>query len=168
MTTRPEQTLERCADTSVENKYYWLASQQLAAGSVVEPGTWYKIVSNTSGHNHALLEEVYERVRAQEFPDMPSRQKSMFIFENKAVALNFKQENSWGHTDLYEVTVENAGSKHAKLNADLVSIGISGRLRTTAELIDVARSYWQTANDSCRSPELLFESPIKIIGKVEA
>ena len=147
-------------------KYYWLASQQLAEGSIVEPGTWYKIVSNTSGHNHALMEEVYERIRSERYPSMPSRQKSMYLFDDKDIAIKFKNDNMWTHTDLYEVEVINSSANKVKLNSDLVIIGNGNRLFSINELVVRADGYWSSANTECIKPEVLIESPIKIIRKL--
>ena len=147
-------------------KYYWLASQQLAEGSIVEPGTWHKIVSNTSGHNHALMEEVYERVRSARYPSMPSRQKSMYLFDDKDIAIKFKNDNMWTHTDLYEVEAINSSANKVKLDSDLVIISSGNRLLSTNELVARANGYWASVNTESAKPEVLIESPVKIIRKL--
>lgn len=162
MTTQSEQNLEN----TTPRLYYWLASQQLAAGSVVEPGTWYKIVSNSSGHSHALMEEVYERIRAESYPLRPSRQKSMYLFDDESIAAKFKNDNGWDHTDLYKVEITDPHAKQTKLNSDLVSIGNGSRLHTINELARKASTYWESANSECAKPEVLVESSIKIVEKV--
>ena len=154
------------AQSEQSTTHYWLASQQLAVGSVVEPGTWYKIVSNSGGHNHALLEEVYERIRRDKYSSLPSRHRSMYLFDNIDTAHRFKNDNSWNHVDLYVVEIVNMNANTVKLNSDFVVTSTGNSLLSTNELVERANTYWSSVNSECTKPEVLVESPVRIIQKI--
>lgn len=150
--------------------YYWLSSLQLADGSIVNPGTWYKIVSNTYNHNYALMEEVFERIRTQDYNEMPSRQRSMFVFADEDRAIKFKNFCSWNHTDVYEVVLCDQSSKLTQLDSDLAVPTITldsreVRPMSTKELEIRATNYWNSKDVACERPEILVEGAIRIAGK---
>ena len=150
--------------------YYWLNSIDLEPGSVINPGTWSRIISLTPGHGWALLEEVYERVRRDQFSHLPSRRKSVFVFNQKDRAMEFRDSKRL--TDLvYKVEsvgidgeIKNAILDMSIVNPDLPNV----RPLSISELEEQALRYWRTSEEPSQQqlPEVLLEESIRILSKV--
>lgn len=151
-------------------EYFWLNSIDIEAGSVVNPGNWSRIISHTPGHGWALLEEVYERLRRDQFPELPSRWNSIFLFNQEALAREFR--DSQRPTDLLykvepldsEIEIKIATLDMSIINPDIPKT----RPLCVSELELQALKYWQTSHNEIQKqlPEVLIEGPIKVLGKL--
>lgn len=150
------------------SKYYWANSVSLSEGSEVLPGSWSRIKQIATGDPWTLLEEVYERVRLDRFRNLPSRMKSLFIFQDEKLAKQFQTTRPFDL--IYEVAITNENANKSLLDMNIVQYSSSGRLLSAKELEEQAARYWSstsTNSEQMKTPELLTESSIKIIKLLE-
>lgn len=154
-----------------ENSYYWLADVLLDEGSIVLPGNWIRIVNNTPGHYLALREHVYEALRLSKFPNLPSRYTSSFICIGLDDIQNFRAKNDKQRSVLYEVSVVDNTALMTSLDSELLGIQNmheGGRMLSVEELSEQASAYWSSnSRTDIAIPEILVESPIKILRRVD-
>lgn len=147
-------------------KYYWLNFVNLEPGSIVNPGTWVRIKRTTPpGDNWALLEEVYERIRRDEFSDLVSRTNANFLFQELELARRYQAENRQGDL-LYEVELVDGTAPTGVLDMQIVIPWIVNvKQFTVAELENQSRAYWKSANPAVikATPEVVTESKIRIL-----
>lgn len=152
------------------NRYFWAGDLILENGSIVMPGNWYRIVSTTPGHQLALREEIYERVRLTEFQQLPSRTKCIFLCRTEQEMRTFLIANQRTNALIYEVELTDTTTKICTVDSTLCSIQNmqeNGRFLTTVELAEQARQYWSGATKNLIGiPEVAAESAIKIIKKM--
>lgn len=148
-------------------KYYWLCSYPLEEGSVVLPGNWGRIVNLYKSDGPVLLhlrERIFEEVRLRSFSNLPSRMKSNFLFESLEQAKAFKNNETGRYLDiLYEVEIIDHGKP--QFRGDLNVFHWPPTPFFLKEIDNMAYKYWQGEN--IQYPEILTESPIKIISKIE-
>lgn len=92
------------------NRYFFACSYPLEVGSVILPGNWGRIVDmyNTSGFGNAWIqyrEDVFERVRLDEHPSLPSRLQSVFLCDSIDVLREFLRVTNRAIDLTYEVSL---------------------------------------------------------------
>ena len=105
------------------------------------------------GDEHYLWEFIWEMVRNLEFPDMPSRVESLFLFDSIENAMDFK-------------------NKFRDLNYQLVNINLLGGTKQSfdmnwfsnvpsniplAEVKEYARNYWRQVHTEKPVIEILYQ-----------
>lgn len=144
------------------NTYFYACSYPLVQGSIIDPGNWGRIlcVYNTQGIGAPWLllrEEIFERIRILEYPNMPSRFSGSFVCETLADLQRFVAENPRPFDLLYEVALINDAPMHrgclSTLNFD--------PLENRGTLETKARRYWDGNN--IQRPEILTLSRIQIL-----
>lgn len=91
-------------------QYFFACSYPLEVGSVILPGNWGRIVGmyNTSGFGNAWIqyrEDVFERVRLDEYPNLPSRLQSIFLCDSIDVLREFLRVTNRAIDLTYEVSL---------------------------------------------------------------
>lgn len=145
-------------------RYYWLNSISLQENSVVLPGTWVRLKRALSPDNWVVLEEIYERIRQEEYPELASRVSSNFLFIDKTTARQYQKFHRQADL-LYEVEVVDRSAPSSVLDMQIV-FPWKGQVALTAyELEMQARNYWGSATTNPSNHKLserVVESPIKI------
>lgn len=105
------------------------------------------------GKEHYIWEFIWEMVRNFEFPKMPSRMESVFLFENKKDALDFKSQYRDTECNLVEVITFDGETKSFDMNwFSNVPSNIS-----LSEVMEYARSYWQQKETDNPVKEILYQ-----------
>ena len=151
---------------SMTSKYYLGCSYPLDAGSVVLPGNWGRIVGmyNTSGFGNAWIqfrEDVFEKIRQDEYPQKPSRLKSIFLCESQQSLQEFLKLTSRGLDLMYEVTLLDPGEP---IHRGCLSLLDFQQREGLASFTAKARSYWSAA--SVLRAEIATTSRVRIDAKI--
>lgn len=144
---------------------FHLSSSLLGEGSIILPGNWGRLVRLIGvEHKEWLRENILEQIRANEFPDLPSRFDCIFYFEDLAEATFYQSSRPWPDFHLlYEVRlIEPNVPKH---NADW---------KSTAPYVgdgEWARRYWRGDIMPDRGPrvfcrECLTLSPLQVLRRL--
>lgn len=105
------------------------------------------------GKEHYIWEFIWEMVRNFEFPEMPSRMESVFLFENKKDALDFKSQHRDTECNLVEVITFDGETKSFDMNwFSNVPSNIP-----LSEVMEYARSYWQQKETDNPVKEILYQ-----------
>lgn len=146
--------------------YFHSAPMLLDNGSIVQPGNWGRILNSyTQNQGNAWMlarEFIFESVRASEFPALPGRLSSAFVFESLEHANQYRNNFSpWGM--LYEVELVEPSALLHRGGFNLVTFPppVTEFVPVTAQF---ARSYWRGEN--IEVVELLTKSPLRIKGIV--
>ncbi len=159
---------------TIRHSLYWSGPDLIGIDSIVEPGSyWQRVMSAPlieardqpgvgrvalpSGQSPAvLLELVLEWVRQAEFPTLPSRASSHFVWEDEAWARKYHE--TLRNARLYEV--QPVGD--ARLFRADYTLGNAFREGDTlAKLIDRARRYWR--GERTGQSEILIQGSIQVI-----
>jgi hypothetical protein len=147
-------------------KYYLGCSYPLEAGSIVLPGNWGRIVEmyNTTGFGNAWIkfrEDVFEKVRRDEYPQKPSRLKSIFLCESQQSLQEFLQQTNRVLDLIYEVTLLDQGEPIHRGCLSLLDFQQREGLESfTAK----ARGYWSA--EAVFRPEIATTSRVRIDAKI--
>lgn len=148
-------------------KYYWLGSYPLEEGSIILPGNWGRIVNLYKSDGPVLLylrERIFEEVRLESFSNLPSRMNCNFLFESMEQAKEFQNHEAGRYVDiLYEVEI--IDNSKLQFRGDLNALHWPPAPFFLKDIDKMAYNYWQGEN--IQYPEILTESPIKIIRKIE-
>jgi hypothetical protein len=145
--------------------YFYACSYPLEAGAVLRPGNWGRIVRkyNTRGFGNTWIlfrEEVFERIRRDEFPGKPSRFDSIFLCETEDDLRQFLKGTN-RHLDLV-YSVDLVDEDQPRHRACLTLLDFSAQ-ESMASLEEKARLYWR--GDEIRKPELVTTSRIRILAQ---
>lgn len=146
-------------------KYYWLCSYILEPGSTVLPGNWGRIVKLYTTQNNAyiyLREEIFERIRRENYPHLPSRMTSIFICEDLSTAKDFKRQSGRTFDILYEVELID---DKPVFTADWALLNFLPEPLPLAAFEERANLYWKAEN--VINKEILTESRIKIVRRID-
>lgn len=95
-----------------DRRYFYACSYPLEPGSIVRPGNWGRILrleSITPQSSWVILrEQVFEAVRAREFPNCPSRLEATFLCETVQAIQSFQQTAGRPYDLCYEVELVDA------------------------------------------------------------
>jgi hypothetical protein len=143
-------------------KYYLGCSYPLEAGSVVLPGNWGRIVGmyNTSGFGNPWIqfrEDVFEKVRRDEYSKKPSRLKSIFLCESPQSLQEFLQQTNRGLDFMYGVTLID---QDEPIHRGCLSLLDIQQRENPESFMDEARNYWSAA--SVVKPEIATTSRVRI------
>ncbi len=105
-------------------------------------------------------EDVFEKVRADEFPDKPSRLKGIFLCESQHTLKQFLNDTKRVVDLAYEVSLVNPQEPIHRGCLSLLDFQAKEGLDSFTQK---ARSYWSGA--TMTKPEILTTSPVKIEGQ---
>ncbi len=100
-----------------DKNFFHLSPVQLEKGTILDPQRWrngyydpraynFPVVLNQSGKwKYLLKEEIFERIRKQEFPNKPSRFNCCFLCENIDDIVKFKTKIKSNEHFIYKVSV---------------------------------------------------------------
>lgn len=102
---------------------------------------------------HYLWEFIWEMIRSYEFPHMPSRMDSLFLFDNEANAIEFKKQ----YRDTYYqlVTINTLGGTAKSFDMNWFS-----NVPSDIPLVEVkeyARNYWKQVKTGNPVMEILYQ-----------
>lgn len=141
-----------------KQKYYWLGSYPLEEGSIVLPGNWGRMINLYKSDGAIILylrEKILEEVRLKDYPDLPSRMNSNFLFENIEQAKNFQSNEGGRYVDiLYEVEITD--NDKPKFRGDLNTLNWPPTPFFLKEIEIMAYNYWKA--EDIQNPEILTES----------
>lgn len=122
---------------------------------VIQLGKHYKYTAEL------LKEYIFEEVRVNYYPNLPSRKRCMFLFDPEtnineyAALLNFDMEKY----NLVEIETAEENSKMLRVNMDLLNCN----LKYYNEIIAMAHEYWKGTSEISLNTEILFEGEFKIL-----
>ena len=104
------------------------------------------------GKDHYLWEYIWETIRYYEFPDMPSRMDSLFLFDDKANALDFLAQHRDATYQLADITLVDGITQSFDMNwfSDVPSD------IPLYEAEEYARNYWRQVHTDKPIIETLF------------
>lgn len=91
------------------------------------------------GHDNCLWELIWETIRNNEFPTMPSRLDSVFLFKDKTIALQFQEEQR----DMNYIMVPIKLSEGQTEEFDMNWFTEVSSNATLTEAQEYARKYWR-------------------------
>ncbi len=170
---------------------FHVAFLPLMPGAVIEPGNFGRCIQLHQACSFmAHREAIYELIRAKEFPEKPSRLESIFLLPTAEEAYQYKAEFA-SLNIVYEVEVLNPYEKQHTTFIDLVCVP-KNPAEPVHALCAHARNYWQSSlepfriesthplavtestvasmgtGQPTRSRELVIESPIRIVRRLDA
>lgn len=145
------------------SSYFYCYSLPLAAGSVINPGNWGRILrmytQQTNAQPWVLIRELaYEGVRRQQFPAKPSRFDGLFVCETEADLKDFRMAANRRLDIGYEVELVDPSASCHRGDRTLPNLQPTDDLPTFETR---AVLYWQ--GTSIMKPELLTLSSIRIV-----
>lgn len=159
--------------------YYHVTPPLLSAGSVIENGNFGSILEKYSQGfgDMALLyrEEVFEFMRKEQYPDKPSRFKSIFLLDGIENAVAYRDFNA-KNQNIYKVKIIDSSKQiHKGCWCPPFPAGYYRQY-----CFDFAKMYWESKieminirlNDSDIMPvsvlpvELIVESPVEVLERV--
>jgi hypothetical protein len=148
--------------------YYHSAPLLLEDGAIIHPGNWGRILNcytQQQGNAWMLTREfVFESIRASEFPHLPSRLSSAFVFENLDHANQYKFNFSrWN--PLYEVELVFPNALNHRAGFNLVCFP-AANVEFVPVTVDLARKYWR--GDKIEVGELLTMSALRVVSMVSS
>jgi hypothetical protein len=177
-------------ERNTENsKYYYLCSYPLREGSIVEKGNWGRIIQKNPNFQqlsknlwinsrfsrgiifvapqdqYIIRELIFEGVRKNEFPDVPSRLECIFVCKTLDGAKRFKSETKRNLDLIYEVGPTDVNSR--RLETDWSWINEQIMNKPIHEIEGVARNYWHGVIRNPNKRELLWDCGVRILHKVD-
>lgn len=158
--------------------FYHIHHNLFAENDVIRNGLMGEVIKNQYvllGRENDLplvwrlfQEQTFELIRIAEYSHLPSRLKSIFLFESLEDALSFLGRDKRDGENIYEVEICDQTKPIHKASMKLYE-RIPLERPVLPALEDQARQYWKGINtiDDVFCAELLVESPIRIIKKVE-
>ena len=164
MFTRSARTL--VLFSGVTARYYFSCSYLLEVGSTILPGNWGRIVGmyNTNGFGNPWIqyrEDVFDKVRSDEYPDRPSRLKSIFLCDSIDVMQDFLGSTKRALDITYEVSLVDAT---AAIHRGCMSLVDIQQKETLESFTKKARTYW--SGTGVIRPEIVTTSRVKIEARI--
>jgi len=154
-------------NSPITKTFFHAVSLPLAPGSVIEPGNWGRMLKTYLANQNdgtLLRETIFEQVRHQHFPHLPSRLNCIFLCEVVEGLFNFLSTCGRIHDIPYEVTLEQEETEPFRTSHHLPSP--NGPLLDGLD--EQARRYWQGTNRN--SPEtrieMLVTSPVRVVRRL--
>jgi hypothetical protein len=142
--------------------YFYYCSYMLGKNSIVKKGNWGRLCKF---ENDITIEETFERIRRQEFPNRPSRLECNFICSTLKSAKNFFVENPERRVDLlYEVEIVNPKCNIFETDWTLINRKL---LDTKTKQENAARKYWNPKHVEENRKEILVDGDIRILRQVK-
>lgn len=142
--------------------FYYCAGALLGPGSIVLPGNWGRMLRvGGQRHDRYPREHLLEEVRLEEFPHLPSRLESIFLFDNEPNARRWREATGNRYLDvLYEVELIQPTARTGRLAIARLDGFNNGWPPEIAR--PWARRYWQPPQMG-EVVEVLVESPVRIV-----
>lgn len=149
-------------------KYYHLSPLLLEVGSIIKPGNWGRIISSYTmqrGEPWFIAREfIFETIRSTEFPELPSRLSSSFVFENLDDANKHKKEfTQWN--SLYEVEIVSPKLRRHRAGFNHISFP-NNDVEFVPVTVNSAKYYWK--GEDIKTPEIITHSPLRILSLVSS
>jgi len=160
---------QKAINTSQTNKIYYHATSMTFGNNIIPPGNWWRIVQryvnpDVGELKKLIIEQTFEKIRLQYYPEKPSRQKSVFLFEEIEPAREFIKEFKRQQDSIYEVEIINKNCKFHKGHIKAVDTP-KPELPFITTLEQIAKIYWECSQTEFA--EIIVESPVKIVKKCE-
>lgn len=141
--------------------------QYLKPGDVIHAGNWGRLIQGYGAHHTLFLREtLWELVREFEFPQLPSRLRAAFFYDDEPTARRYWLEgDSPLVPNLYEVEVVDPSIPIHRADMELWEQSWL-QAHLPQEAADVARLYWKGDAPSGRL-ESLTHSDLRVVGIVE-
>ncbi len=155
-------------------EYYHLNWKEYIKNDIIENGSMGNFLKQYILDNNDLTnldktwrlfqEQTFELIRINEFPEKPSRYRSIFLFESEIDACEFKKKDKRENEFLYKIEILDSTKIIHRASMGLYERVPMGRPVLPA-LEEQARQYWMGMNnlDHKFRCELLVESKIKIL-----
>jgi hypothetical protein len=148
--------------------FYYLCSYPLGNGSVVQKGNWGRIIKINPITPHTLpyllRELIFEKIRLEEYPYRPSRLNSIMACANLESAKEFKSLPGRQFDIIYEVEPLDIKSKLFEADWSLILPPLN---KSIAQVEQEARNYWSGFISHENKKEILIDSDIRIIKKID-
>lgn len=148
--------------------FYYFCSYPLGIGSIIQKGNWGRIMSlnqiNPNSSLYLLREIIFERIRLEEYPERPSRLKSIMVCSNLESAKEFKKEAGRQFDILYEVEPLNISSNSFDADWSLITSPLN---KTIIQVEEEARNYWRGLILHENKKETILDSDIRILSRIE-
>jgi len=146
------------------NTYFHAAPIPLQPGATILPGNWGRILNlyRRPGYGDGWLlarEMTFEAIRASEFPDLPSRLSSAFVFENLQDALHHIN-NTTPSSLLYRVELVEPSAASHRGCMNQVSFPPE-EIEALPAFVEKARAFWSAK--VIEVPEILTKSALRVI-----
>lgn len=121
-----------------------------------------KLLSHGKYSSELLKEYIFEEIRADEFPQVPSRGRCMFLFEAEQDqdAEIYLQKMGYSLTGRTLIKVEPVDGKCVTHRTDAKLLDVN--LGKQPEIAAAARRYWRGTTDPVELPEVLLEGSFVI------
>jgi hypothetical protein len=142
-------------------EYFLLCSYILSTGSKVEPGNWgrmLKLYKPSMNVVNPYREQIYEKIRQQNFPNRPSRLECIFLCETEEEAKLFKERTGRIFDLIYKVRIVDTEKPIFRADWDKVKFADPD---DTGALEKRAYEYWEGLNIT--RPEILTLSSVEIV-----
>jgi len=155
-------------DSPATKTFFHATYVPLAPGSVIEPGNWGRML-NTYVRNHndyvLLRETIFEQVRRQDFPHLPSRLNCVFLCRTEEELRIFMSKNHINDIP-YEVTLQQDDATTFATGYDLPDIPVGPPLLPT--LRERATAYWRGEGvESSKRVEVLTATPVRVVRRLD-
>lgn len=148
---------------------YYICSYPLTPGSIIQKGNWGRIISLRKidpGSGYIISELIYEQIRAENYNDKPSRLDVAFVCSNLDSAKEFKKDRS-SFTPVEEIIYE-VEPIYPNANSFETDWSLVQRFNLTiGQIEEAAHKYWRAEITGDNKKEILFDSDIKIIRRIE-
>lgn len=155
---------------------YHLTACLLAPGAIILPGNWGRMLNlyttpleDAHAADILLKETIFERVREQNFPELPSRMHAMFCCPTLDGAQYFQETQGRRFDLIYEVELEDTGIFYASWNH--VNLPADKNYLALQSYEKLAMAYWSV--DWKKEPsakdclEILSLKPVKVLRCVQ-
>jgi hypothetical protein len=148
-------------------RYYFCCSYPLANGSVVEPGNWGRLLRMYNLREPQMLwlpfrESIFEAVRSQQFPSLPSRLDAFFACESEA---DLKKLMLARPTDIgYEVELTDPSQPFHRGCMNEIEFPTGNMTIRLQDIQERAGRYWDGSNVT--TPEIVTLSPARILRRL--
>ncbi|MFQ5658472.1 MAG: hypothetical protein ACE5G5_13095 [Candidatus Methylomirabilales bacterium] len=119
---------------------YYCSQSLYQAEDRIVAGNWGRVVLGIGPtHGRFFCEYLFEKVRALEFPNRPSRMEAAFAFESADFATNWRR----GNAPEYVYAVHLADPNSLVHRGDMSWTDLIYRYRTFQGMEECARRYWR-------------------------
>ncbi len=112
------------------------------------------------GKEHYIWEFIWEMVRSKEFPDMPPRMESLFLFDNLDNAIKFKNQYRTDSNKYQTAEIALIEGRFQTFDMNWFTSVPSDF--TLLQVQEYARNYWEQKNTTNPITEVLFQGKYKV------
>jgi hypothetical protein len=118
---------------------------------------------NQNSSPNLLRETIFERIRLEEYPNRPSRFRSIFVCSHLESAEEFKKVGR-RFDILYEVEPSDMSSNLFEADWSLITSPLN---KTIIQVEEEARKYWGGSISHDNKKETIIDSDIRILRRIE-